>query len=218
MIEKSTYYHKYKKYKNKYLNKKRNMNKDNILTPSHFYIVHATVSYDSLINILKEGKIKPGKDLPKKYRKWGGDQDLDVIFTNIYFPEIDNLSHLQDFTLILHPKLLMDYDGYFNEVWQGGIGQNSQKLGKDDNAKILQEKLNKIKKFLKSPESLPKGLQTLSGFMMHELVFNRSIEIKDYLIGIECNFCDEKQLDKIKKLVKDDVKILSVNYPLPRFD
>ena len=216
MIEKSTYYHKYQKYKNKYLNKKKNMTKDDILVPDSFYFVHTTKSYDSLINILKEGKIKPGKDLPEKYRFLGGEDGSLEIFTNIYFPSIKNLECLQQFTLILHPKILFDYDGYFNELWKGGSGILSLKLDINDTSKILQEKLDKIKTFLKDPPLLPDG-KSISGFLQHEFIFNKPIEIKDYLIGVGCNFCDEKQLDKIKKLVKDDVKILSVNYPLPKF-
>lgn len=218
MIEKTTYYKKYKKYKKKYLNKKKIITKKDILVPSHFYIVHETLSYNSLINILKEGIIKPGKDLPKEYRKLGGDLDLDEIFTNIYFPSIKNLDCLPEFAIILHPKILLDYDGYFNELWHGGTDITSLKLDKTDEMKTLTVKIDKIKDFLKHPELLSNNLHTLPGSMKHEFIFKEPILIEKYLIGVECNFCDEKQINKIKKLVNEDVQVLGINYPLPEFN
>ena len=111
------YYNKYLKYKNKYLQLK-NINQIGGSINKYIF-VHNTTTYDNLIEILKTGEIKISSQVDVKRRIRTGESTHDFIYGNIYFYDIKNMTHFQDYSLILSPKLLQDYDMRFNKGWTG---------------------------------------------------------------------------------------------------
>lgn len=204
----SVYYHKYKKYKNKYLQLKGGNN--------NFYFIHGTKNINTLLSILKEGIIKPGKDIPEQYRKLSGGQALDYIYGHIYFENLNNLTHYPDFTLIINPKIIGELDIVFNKGWTVKPDNNSIFLYKTDNTNVINEKLNQIKNFLKDPQ-LPKKVKEFSPFYHHEMLFTDNIHLKNNLLGIVCNDCEkDKNFNKIKKIIDEKypgTKLYNKNYP-----
>lgn len=87
------YFYKYRKYKTKYNNLKNKLSKN-------FYFVHSTPTFDNLIHILQDGILYPGKNVEPERRIYSGGLPKDFIFANIYFGDINYLSHLRDFSLI----------------------------------------------------------------------------------------------------------------------
>jgi hypothetical protein len=203
------YYDKYQKYKKKYMYLKN--------SKYDFYLVHDT-RFENLELILKSGKIKLGKNVPEEKRKYCGDHPSDYIFTSIFFEDIKNLSHLGDFNLILHPKIVFEQKNTFNKGWEGGPSNNGISLSKKDSHEITNKKLEEIRKFLKNP-TLPEKLKNFNSFLHHEVVFEEPIDIYGNLLAIECNSCDEKVINKLKSIMKEhkyDVPIYTKNFPLPK--
>ena len=197
------YYKKYIKYKTKYLQIKtinqKGGNKDK------FFFVYNTTKYDNLLNILKTGVLKISSKVSKK-RRFRTSGKVDNIYGSIYFKDLENLSHLPDYSILLSEKLLEDYDIRFNKGW---TGNEIISINKDDKESEKYNKLEKVKEFLKDPKDFPEKLKEPTGLMMHEAVFNKDIPIKEYLIGIVCNSCSEEEINKIKKYT--NVKIYTTN-------
>jgi len=225
MTKQSNYYHKYKKYREKYLelknNKKVNYQKNNTdpllnyFDPSNFYVLHTTKNFDSLINILQEGKIKPGKDLPEKYWHLTG-HPLDCVYGSLYFPDIQNLKSSQYFDLILHPKIILKYGAEINQGWSFQF----VKINKKDNDKIILRKMKKVKDYLSNPSSynIPKIIST-NEWMNHQIIICSAISLQDNLLGIICSDCDNYQMNQIKQLVNNDrIYISNQSSPLPDFE
>nr|QBK88923.1 MAG: uncharacterized protein LCMiAC02_00160 [Mimivirus LCMiAC02] len=227
------YYNKYIKYKRKYINLKRTIRKESIKYPirvyqggnnksskkinEKFYFVHMTHNVLSLIKILKMGKILPGKDVSKKYRHFGVEDGFSEIFANVNFEDLDNLSYFPSSSIILSSKILNDYDVGFNKGWHGGTYKDTILLKKNDSKTVRTKKINKIKKFLKNPSSLPKIVQGIP-FHTHEMLFSGPVQIKKYLLAVVCLSCTQKNTNKIKKSLKKypKVKLITKNYPLPK--
>jgi len=200
------YYNKYLKYKNKYLQlKNKNQSGGNI---NKYIFVHNTTTFDNLIEILKTREIKISSQVDVKRRIRTGDSIHNFIYGNIYFYDIKNMIHFQNYTLILSPKLLKDYDMRFNKGW---TGIKLTEIKQNDKLKIKNKKLKVVKEWLKNPNDLPEILRSdTSGFMMHEVLFNKNIPIDKYLIGISCNGCDEIKINEIKKY-NNNIKIFTNN-------
>ena len=202
------YYNKYLKYKNKYLKLKNITINQNGGNKNEFIFVHNTTTYDNLLEILKTGEIKISSQVDSKRRIRTGDNSHDFIYGNIYFYDIKNMTHFQDLTLILSPKLLEDYNIRFNKGW---TGKKITEIKQKDKKKTKNKKLELVKEWLKNPIDLPEILRSdLSGFMLHEVVFNKNIPIDKYLIGITCNHCDETKINEIKKHT-NNIKIFTNN-------
>jgi len=224
--------HKYNKYKTKYFNLKRKMKDDQ---QHNFYFVHSTTSFENLLNILKSGTIYPGKDLEPSQRKFCGSEAASkFIFTNIYFEDLQNLSHTRDYSLLLHPKIMYKNGFFFNRGWIAGTCNESIYVdGK--NAVINNEQITQIKKFLENPTNIPELMKT--NLWNHEILFNTPIDLNDgNLIGIVCNYGDatdwtiwrktikklplptDKPLKLIQKAIRNksysNVKIMVRNAPL----
>lgn len=187
-----------------------------------FYLIHGTKDINSILSILKNKKIKIGKNLKIDERKFGGIDPLDYVYANIYFEDLNNLSHLWDFSIILHPKILIDYNGIFNKGWPGHPVKDSIHFNKSDSLKIFNKKINDVRKFVKNPESLPKIVKDSPGLLHHEIIFDQELPIENYIIGIVCNHCPNELLEKIKNNLKkylfSDIKIITKNYPLPTLE
>lgn len=122
----------YQKYINKYLALKNQTGGKTY----DFYFVHGTKNLNNIYSILKDGKIKLGKDVKQDQRMHSGNTPLPYIYANIYFNDIKNLSH---------PKIINDYNIIFNEGWTSFPSNNI----------ILNQKnIKKVKKFVKNPTSL----------------------------------------------------------------
>ncbi len=158
-----------------------------------------------------------GKDVSNEFRHYGGDAPLDGIFMNIYFEELKNLSHLFSFSLILHPRILDEYESVFYEGW-GSFG----KIKFDRNDVEKNTKIDKIREFIKNPISLPDIVKKSLGHIHHEFIFKEPVKLKDNLLAVVCNSCSDEIIGKIRVALKngkyDGVKIITKNYPFPSID
>ena len=201
------YYDKYLKYKKKYLELKITQNGGNY--NDNFIFSHNTTTFDNLLEILKSGEIKISSLVDEKRRIRTGENLHNFIYGNIYFYDIKNMTHFQDYTLLLSPTLLEDYDIKINKGW---TGKQLVYIKNNNSTKTKNNKLNKVKSWLKNPIDLSEILRSdTSGFMLHEVLFYKNIPIKKYLVGIICNQCDESKLNQIKKYIDSSVKIHLTN-------
>ena len=184
-----------------------------------YYLVHGTSSMDSLINILKTNKLKAGKHVLEKYRKFGGieENNSEEVYFSIYFNDLKNLTNTFDVSLLFHPNLLKDRNFVFNKGW--GYCPNYVIFEAYDTD--FKNKIKKIHKYLKHPD-LPKILYEFHTLLHHELytIDKSDIIVDKYLVGIICLCTDEYKLNKIKQLIKKinpNIKLYNTNIP-PTYD
>ena len=198
------YYDKYIKYKSKYLHLKKNDINQNGGKNNKYFFIHNTTTFDNLLTILKTNTLKISSQVDKERRtKTSG--NVNYIYSTMYFKDLNNLTHLPDFSLILSDKLLQEYDIRINKGW---TGNELISISHTDDKLIKNKKFNILKKFLKNPKDFPKTLIEPSGLLMHEVLFDRNIEIDKYLLGIVCNKCNNEQLSELKKF---NYKIYTTN-------
>lgn len=211
------YHKKYIKYKTKYLQlKKHNMNggaypKD----IPNFYIIHGIFKPTNLKYILNDGYIKIGKELPSKHLIMSTpEHPHDYIFGSVYFEDLKNLSYFWQSSIVLHPKLIWDHGCIFKCGWSGGILHKNDIIIKRHDIQF-KKKIQQMHDFIKNPIGV---IDKENAYMTHEIIFNKKINIKKYALMVTCNFCDDKNFKKIKKLIKDHnykFKILNGNSPMP---
>ncbi len=210
MNNKEYYKKKYKKYKNKYTQ---------LTKKSHekYYFVHFTKGLPSLLNILKTGYVKAGKDVAPKYRFFGGEEGCENIYANINFESLNNISYLPFYGIIISPKIINTHNIIFNKGWGGGFGKQII-IKKTQNKKTKNKKIKKIHKWLVNPK-LPKMIKS-SEKMQHEILFDKSINIKKYVIGIICTHCTKYKIDKLKKALKKHPNIILIkqSQPMPKLN
>lgn len=210
---KSYYHNEYIKCRNKYLELERLHNKKH-----DFYFTHGTSSVKSIISMIKDGAIHIGKKV-KDREGLGGTTELEHVYTNIYFEDIHNLSHFRGISVVLHPKILHEYDAIFHRGWVGVPPSNNIFFNKNDTPMEFNKKLNEVNEFLKNPYTLPKIIQEAHGTYHHQVIFPNDIPLKDNLIGIVCHYCSKKDINKIKKTLKENsyknVMILDRNFTFP---
>jgi hypothetical protein len=208
---------KYYKYKSKYLNlldqcggklSSKLTNKPNN-KPYNYFFVHLTKNFDSLKDILKSGYLYSGKQLSLEKRFQSGDDAVNYVFTNIYFDDLKNLTHLMDFTIILSPDVFTEHkkEIKFNKGW--GF-ENIPLKDQDMNAY-----LKIIRKYLKTLEGLPKTIKDFSPHLHHEVLFEDKINLHKNLLGIVCNGCSDSRVNNLKKILKSkkykNIKIYTNN-------
>lgn len=174
----------------------------------NYYFTHGSYSFNSLIKILKDGKIKPSKLLSNKYSIYSGDEKKDHIYTNIYFDDIKNLSHMLEYTLLIKPDVVeKNKNMEFHTGWNINNGKEYIMKTHIDFKKYL----SKIRNFFKHP---PK--QNPSGILSHEFLFGKSISVKKYVFAIYCN--PNENIDKLLKIInnkKYKIIIYTKNNPMP---
>lgn len=216
-----TYYAKYLKYKRKYIDAKYKIvksktkhteaNKKRKKGMKHpYYLIHTT-PFDHLIEILKTGWIKPAKDIPIKYMRFGKDgEPLEYIFTNIHFEDLQNLTSLSSHALILSPQLIQDLDAIFVKGWSGGDFQKHDiiRFGTKDD-------IERIRKTLTEYGPTP---ENMDGWMTHEVLFSGKISLEKYLVGVVCLNCNSNSMKKVRKLATkyEDIFVTDKN-ALPSF-
>lgn len=182
-----------------------------------FYITHGTSKLSNLISILANGKIKLGKDVTKEHRVISKGKANKHIYANIYFDEHINLmDNYIDYTIILSPKILEDFDIKFNSGWSDEPGSSSLlEFKTSDNLSERRTKLSEAKKFISTT------LKSKPNIKQHELIFDQPIDISKYILGVTCINCDDKNADrfiKIKKMLKRNgrshVKIITNSKPV----
>ena len=182
----------------------------------NYFIVHSTQNADNLLAVLKDGNLRPGKDLPKKRRIFSGGEPLEYIYGNIQFTDIKNLPYYGSIVLILNPKIIKDYGVIFNQGWFKSPTNTSIYVRKDDTEENKSKKIQEIKDYVANPtyyKNAPNP-DIISAHMAHELLFDTPIPLKDNLIGVMCYGCPDKVLKKIKSVMKKkypDSKIYTVN-------
>ncbi len=203
------YYKKYKKYKKKYFDLLKV-----VKFKYDFYFIHFTKE-ENLISILKDGYLKLGEEVPLSGKFFSG-HDLPYIYSSIYFPDIKNLQQMRYCALLLRPEIVKKYGCIFNKSMAVGPTEGSIFLNKIDSFEILNDKLKKIRKFLKNPD-LP---EKLIGYYSHEVLFSKRIQLEDNLLAIVYNVSSDKKIKKIQDVIINkpyaNVKIIrdSSKFPL----
>jgi hypothetical protein len=189
------YYKKYKKYKNKYSKYKKEMD-----IGHNFIFLHMTKNLKNLKNILNDGYIKLGSEIPKEDKYLSGYEDESYIFSNIYFKDLDNLEWFNDLSLIIKPEIINEQ--YVMMI--GGWG-NSEIciINPSDSKENKIQKLEKMKKYILDPNDLPSILLSSPKYMQHEVRFTSPIDIKKYLEGIVIGYENENEKEEKLKKVKE---------------
>ncbi len=203
------YYNKYIKYKSKYQNLK---NKKKY----KFYFIHGTKDMNNLESILTSGKIKLGSEIPIEQKYLSGFENEPYIFANIYFDDLKNLKHGTEYSLIISPKILGEHDIIVNAGWGN---YEIEKILSSDDSGTVDSKLKLVRKFIKNPTGLPKMLLDYPSYRLHEVKFNKPIDVQKYVKGIAIYNHDEKdfnsKVSKIKKILEKtgltDIKVFDGN-------
>jgi hypothetical protein len=159
------------------------------------FFIHKSDSFDSLIKILKSGFILPSFMIHNKYSSLSGDTKFNIIFANIVFPDIKNISFLQPFSFLLSHKLT-SHKFTIKEGW-GYMHANSFTT---DSNKNFKKHINTIKN-ISLGYSLPPQIRQIE-HMQHEIFFYRKISINKFCFAIYCGNCSSYQLTIIKKLIR----------------
>ncbi len=182
-----------------------------------FYITHGTSKLSNLISILSSGKIKLGKDVSKEHRVISKGKANKHIYANIYFDDyVDKMDNFIDYTIILSPSILENFDVKFNSGWSDELNSRTiLELKSSDSLSARKTKLLEAKKFINMT------INSKPNIKEHELVFDKPIDISKYILAVTCLNCDDKNADrfiKIKKMLKRNgrshVKILTNNKPV----
>jgi hypothetical protein len=168
----------------------------------NFYIIHRTYAgEDQLLRILKDGYLRPGKDVEHPYIM--SELDLEYVYTLINFDDINNVLSIGGCRLFFHPKLLYDFGGIFNTRWYMIPDRFSIYVDKKATQLTKFEQIQKIKQCLIDPphDMIEIFRKTIGS--MHELLFDKAIPLSEYLIGVECEGCNENTLKRINKLLEE---------------
>jgi hypothetical protein len=201
----------YKQNRTDYLNL-QNIHKTNITKgggefKNNFYFIHTTLNSDTLTKILKDGFLRPSIQL-KEFKSILSAERRKHIYTNINFDDLKNVEYVGGYKLFMSPKIIYDYDSIFNRGWFVSPYDTSVFIYEKDDPKDKISKITSIKEYLKNPTFYPKFLIEGAGYLAHEMLFDKEIDLKKYLIGIECDECDLKELnDLLKKEGYENVKI-----------
>lgn len=188
-----SYFHKYRKYKNKYQILKQQLEQK--LLFDNFYFLHFTTR-NNLLDILSDGIILPGKNVPVSKRTLRKNP-LDNIYALIYFNDLKNISIMPSYALIINPNIILDYTTKFYKGW--GTIPNPIIIYPNDSLTTIKHKIAEIKNFIANPIDLPPILQS-SEIMTHEVLFDKPIPLDKYLLGIICKNCNE---NKIRNIIKN---------------
>ena len=168
-----------------------------IVTEYPFNFIHGT-SFQNMIQILSDGYLRIGTDIPSEENKRlsNKDEPLKYIFGSMYFPDLKNIKRYPGFSLIISPFVLADQNIVFNKGWYGKINNQSIILDSNDGEK-LNDNIRIIREILKDNMHIPTELN-VQGWMTHEIMFEKNIKLKDYLIGIVCFDCTMEQVEVVR--------------------
>lgn len=243
MSKEIDYEKEYKKYKLLYDNCKREIymekkrygrlaknmkRKDCLYDKYDFYFYHYYHTDEALLNILKDGYLRPSNDI--KHRRFSPlGEKLYYIYTSMYIQEVERTHHF-GMNLFLHPKLIEDYGFIFNKGWTIEPNEESIVVNKDDPMSVRLKKVDEMKEWLgqieESVEISPGYFSKRDDIMGHEVLWSEPIPLRKYLIAVafeqsvlepqKSNY--QKNLKEIKRLLKKmdlDIPIIENPHQLP---
>lgn len=216
------YKHKYLKYKYKYIQLEHQYQVGG--KKEKFYFVHFTKDINSILKILKDGYIHPGKKVPKKYRYFGDPDGMEDIYANIYFEDLDNLHYLPNYSLIINPDIIKTHNIVFHKGWGGGLFGKTITIKKNQQSKTKNKKIKEIKDWLKN---IPRAKNITDhqykfikkkGMYQQEALFDESINVDNYVIGIICVDQNKNKVKKLNKLLQKypDIKLITKYKGIPK--
>ena len=187
------------------------------LARNNFYFTHSVAGGEKVLyTILKDGYLRPGKDV--KHANIYSPGDLEHVYGNINFSDLNNIDLIGNVSLQFSPQLMFDYGMIFNKGWFKYPYDSSIQIHESDTMEEKYKKLNEMKEYVKNPTFYP---FKISGYMAHEIMIDRAIPLNKYLISINC-VCSKKYKKKISKIIKikyPGVKLLNCvmddGYSLP---
>ena len=184
----------------------KNMLKD---PNKNFYFTHSVANDDLtvLYAILKDGYLRPGKDI--KHANIRSPGDLEYIYGNLNFSDLNNIDILNNVSLQFSPELIFDYGMIFNRGWFKYPYDTSIWIHESDTLEEKYRKLDEVKEYIKNPTFYP---FKVSGYKAHEIMIDRPIPLNKYLISVnrDWNYPKKykKMIDKIIRSKYPGVKIL----------
>jgi hypothetical protein len=177
----------------------------------NFYFTHNSFFTKNMIQALKDGYIRLGKDVPKKYRVLGGFEPLSEIYGNILFDDLYKKQEYWGPSFIIKPEIVEKYDVGIRIGWQG----YETLVKTSDSNSVFWKKIDDIHKFLKEAQ-LKVKLKTgeivkRPLYVQHEVVFRKKINIRKYVSAIIGYFYDNAELEMIQKIIdkkKYNIKII----------
>jgi hypothetical protein len=174
-----------------------------------FYFSHAT-TLRNLIKIINDGEVKFGHGLKYIDKISEGKKN---IYLNINFDDLKNMdSAPRNYILLISPSIITN-GLRFNKGWT----HFEDYVVIDKNDVNVKDKIKKIHDWIKSPD-LPEMISNAS-FMNHEILINKKINLKKYLIGIiSFDFSNKKDMIKVRSALidnnLDDITIHKTFMPL----
>ena len=181
-------------YNTYYMNKQRYIHLKNNLTggtKKTYAILHST-SYENLIDILKCGVLYANAYIDDKHKRLSGDENMEYIFTNMVRSDIK----IPDFGfgLLFNTNILNDKTFYFNKYWVAGINDGTIKVTKQNRKGLIR---NIIKYINEKNDNIG---HEVTG---HEILFKKSIDVKKYLIGINCQVGTTEENQNLLDILRD---------------
>lgn len=116
----------------------------------------------------------------------------------MYFDDLKTIPYLWGSSIVLHPKILCDFGVEYHEGWSG----TGVKINKSDSSKIINAKINRIRKSLRKQYDAQNDTDKLSYPYRHEILFDKKIFLRKYAIAISCDARSDSVFDKILKIVR----------------
>jgi len=186
-----------------------------------FYFTHNSFFTKNMVQALKDGYIRLGKDLPKKYRVLGGYEPLEEIYGNILFDDLYKKQEYWGPSFIIKPEIVEKYDVGLRIGWQG----YETLVKTTDSNSIFWKKIDYMHKFLKEAKltaKFPTG-ETVKRplYVQHEIVFRKKINIRKYVSAIIGDLYDNDETAIIQKIIdkkKYNIKIIKRKRGTKEFD
>ena len=179
---------KYKKCKDKYLKLKKN----------NFLILHSTKGFENLKNILRNGILKLSSDVYGENEV--GYISKPLIYTQMYFTDLENVKPFSKYNLYFTPKILDEYSAVFHMGWRD---KTLTEFNPNDTKKERNKKIKLVRDYLKNPVEAPQSLRDLN-IMIHELVFSKQLDLHKYLKAVGCHQCEIEELAQLDQIIKEE--------------
>ena len=142
------------------------------------------------------------------FRFYSGGTPQKYIYSNVYFSDLKNLEFLKT-SIILHPKIIHDYNITMTKGWMCTPVKDSIIINKTDINSIKLDKISQFKQILLSNDIM-EHVMTWPGFMQHEILFEKPIDVKKYVVAMVCPSTHKTKLEKTIKKYGYNIKVISL--------
>jgi len=188
----------------------------------HITILHESKDDNALLNILKSGFIKLGKNLKVSQRKYSGGRPKKYIFGNISFDDINKqllTERVVLYSFHINSSIINDYTLHFNGLWAGGpadfMPELYVKIDKNNKKYKKAVSIMEIRKHIEHPRKFTKNWTKNA---QHEVLFEEKISVDKYVDTIILNKNDTDYNKKVSKIIKKKGYTIKIKLIIPSND